>query len=260
MNLKKWSLRIALSGVLMVGILVVLVLNPRLTYAYSTKHNGIEVLHNKRVNLALFSLVDSALATVKTSELYDPALELQLCLNDGSVYPVWMELLRGPAFAWGFANKVVLRGNTHYSENYAELHGYRWNLSQLIAHEAIHCYQFRALGLLKSAPLANIPAWKWEGYPEYIARQNPDQQDLKQNIKHFLDSNQQDDTAWAIHFEDGTMAPKAYYHYRLLVQYCLEVKGMSYRELLANASTEEEIEVEMMQWYALMHSKPLSNS
>jgi hypothetical protein len=33
-----------------------------------------------------------------------------------------------------------------------------------------HCYQYKKLGLLGSNPIANIPAWKWEGYAEYASR------------------------------------------------------------------------------------------
>jgi hypothetical protein len=34
-----------------------------------------------------------------------------------------------------------------------------------------------------------------------------------------------------------------------MVEYCLEIKQMSYQQLLADASGEEVIETEMREWY-----------
>ena len=56
----------------------------------------------------------------------------------------------------------------------------------IIAHEMTHCLQFDKLGFWESKPIANIPNWKWEGYAEYISRQNADQKDLSKNIQRFI--------------------------------------------------------------------------
>ena len=109
-----------------------------------------------------------------------------ICLNDGSNYPKLMQTIRGKAFAWGFYDKVVLQGTANYNYNYVELNGYKWNLTQLLAHEMTHCLQFDKLGLWKSNPIANIPNWKWEGYAEYVSRQNADQKNVSKNIAHLL--------------------------------------------------------------------------
>ncbi len=247
MNVKKWLLRISLAGLLMGGILFILVMYPMLTYAHSTRYSGMVVLHQHQLNTSLLPHIDKAIESLKTSELYNPLLELQICVNDGAFYPELIGQLRGPAFAWGFHNKLVLMGKAYYPKNYVDLHGYRWNLTQLLAHEAIHCYQFSALGILQSAPLAHIPAWKWEGYPEYIARQLPDQKDLKHNIERLLACEK--DNSWAVYFADSTMAPKTYYNYWVLVQYCLDIKEMTYTDLLADSKPEEEVKAEMLQWY-----------
>lgn len=106
-------------------------------------------------------------------------------------------------------------------ENYLMLNDYKWNLTQLLTHEMIHCLQFDKYGIFKSKPLADIPNWKWEGYAEYIARQNVYQKDLKNNIKRLLESNQKQ---WDIMFEDSTISSREYYNYWILVQYCLDIK------------------------------------
>lgn len=232
------------------GILLIILLNPVLTYGNSTKHNGFVMLHNEPLDPSLIDRLDSATALLKASEFYNPELVLEICLNDGSNYPAIIQKLRGDAFAWGFYDKVVLQGSTHAEGNYVELNGYKWNLTELLAHEAVHCLQFDRLGFWNSNPIAKVPEWKWEGYPEYISRKTKDHRNLTSNIERLLAAQSSDENGWAVTFPDSTIAPRAYYGYCLMVQYCLDIKKMSYAELLQDSKGEEEVKEEMLQWYS----------
>jgi hypothetical protein len=247
-KIKKWLLRLTVTGLLIAGLLLVIVLNPVLVYANKTTHNNYTIFHNKPLDPDLSLRLDKAEALVQKSEFYNARLRLDICLNDGSNYPKLMKILRGPAFAWGFYNKVVLMGYADYKNNYVTLNGYKWNLTQLLAHEMIHCYQFKKRGFWKSKPVANIPNWKWEGYPEYIARQNNDQKDLQKNIDRLIATEQKNTNGW-IQFEDNTGTVIPYYKNWLLVQYCLDMKKMSYEQLLRDTTTEILVEQQMMDWY-----------
>ena len=119
-------------------------------------------------------------------------------------------------------------------------------MTQLIAHEITHCLQFDKLGLIKSNPIANIPNWKWEGYAEYVSRRNADQKDLSINIDRFIETNQKN---WEIKFVDSTITPREYYGYWMLVQYCLDIKKMSYQLLLTDTTSEQSTKQEMRRWY-----------
>lgn len=145
--------------------------------------------------------------------------------------------MTGPAFAWGFYDKLVLQGKMDCQKNIVSLNGYKWNLVQLIAHEAVHCLQYDHLGFWHSKPVASIPDWKWEGYAEYIARQDPDQQDLQKDMERL---KQTAPDQWGIVFNDGSIAPRTYYRAWLLVKYCMEVKKMSYAALLEDQREEGE--------------------
>ena len=90
-----------------------------------------------------------------------------------------------------------MQGKANYAGNYVELNGYKWNLTQLITHEMIHCLQFDKLGLRKSNPLAKIPDWKWEGYAEYIAGKKYGEKNLAKNLQLLLRT---DKAEWAITF------------------------------------------------------------
>jgi hypothetical protein len=245
-TVKKWGLRIAVTGLLIAILLIVIVANPILLYAHQTVHNKHTIYHTTPLHPLLPSQLDEATALVKRSEFYNSNLALAICLNDGTNYTRLIKHLRGQAFAWGFHNKVVLQGSLHGDSNFVALHGYKWNWVQLLAHEMIHCYQFNQLGLWKSNPIANIPDWKWEGYAEYIARQYDSQKNLRINLQRLQQLKKE---SWAIVFEDSTIAPTAYYRAWLLVQYCMDIKQMSYQQLLADSTSEKAITNEMNNWY-----------
>ena len=104
--------------------------------------------------------------------------------------------------------------------------------------------------LIKSNPIADIPNWKWEGYPEYVSRRNADQLDSTKNILRKLEQEKADADGWAIYFSDNTISPREYYNAWLLVQYCLDIKKMSYESLLADTTSEQETSRQMMLWYS----------
>lgn len=247
-TIKKWTLRLTATGLLLAGILLAIVLNPILTYANKTRQHNYTVFHNRPLNASLTLRLEQATQLAAASELYNPRLKLDICLNDGSAYPRLMEAIGGRAFARGFYNKVVLFGKADFPHNVVELNGYKWNLSQLLAHEMIHCYQFDKRGFWKSRPVADIDNWKWEGYPEYIARQNNDQKDLIKNIDKLMITEKTTHNGW-ISFADGTGTLIDYYKSRLLVQYCMEVKNRNYDQVIADTLKEDAVYRDMMRWY-----------
>ncbi len=245
-QIKKWIFRLTATGLFISGLLLIIVLNPILTYANKKTYNQYAIFHNKPLDPALTIRLDQATDLLKSSEFYKPTFQFDICLNEGSKYPKLMRTLRGQAFAWGFYNKVILQGNANYKNNYVELNGYKWNLTQLLSHEMTHCLQFEKLGLWKSNPIANIPDWKWEGYAEYVSRQNNDQKDLFKNIARLIETDRNN---WEISFADSTIAPRAYYDYWTLVQYCMDIKKMNYIQVLADTTNEQKVRAEMMSWF-----------
>ena len=246
-QIKKWVLRLTVTGLFIAGLLLIIILNPILAYANKTTNFNYTIFHNKVIDPRIMVELDQATDLLKASEFYNPKFHLDICLNDGSAYPKLIQALRGQAFAWGFYDKVVLQGTANCKDNYVELNGYRWNLTELVAHEMTHCLQFDKLGFWKSEPIANIPNWKWEGYAEFVSRQNVDQKDLSKNITRLIET---DKSNWAISFKDNTIAPRAYYESWILVQYCMNIKKMSYKQMLADTASEQAIRQEMMSWFS----------
>jgi len=246
LEIKKWTLRLAATTLLIAGLLLFIILNPILTYANKTVYNNYTVFHNETFDLSFLTKLDQATELLKASEFYNPKFHFDICLNDGSKYPTLIRVLRGQAFAWGFYDKVIMQGDANFKDNYVELHGYKWNLTQLLVHEMTHCLQYDKLGLWKSKPIANIPNWKWEGYAEYVSRKNTDQKDLTKNIERLIAT---DKINWEIKFADSTIAPKEYYDYWTLIQYCIDIKKMTYKQILADTTSEQIVRQEMMSWF-----------
>jgi hypothetical protein len=245
-ELKKWTFRLIVTGLVIAVLLLIIILNPILTYANRTTYNNVTIYHNTKIDPLLTYYIDQANDLIKKSEFYNDKLKLDICLNDGSKYPNIITAIRGQAFAWGFYDKVVLQGTMNYKDNYVELNGYKWNLTQLIAHEMIHCLQFAKLGFWKSKPIAKIDNWKWEGYAEYIARQNTIQKDVYKNLTVL---KQQNSNSWEIILDDGSITPREYFKYLTMVQYCIDIKGMTYKQLLNDSSNKLTINQQMMNWY-----------
>ncbi|MEO5991535.1 MAG: hypothetical protein ABIP68_07860, partial [Ferruginibacter sp.] len=73
-----------------------------------------------------------------------------------------------------------------------------------------------------------------------------DQKDLSKNITRFLAT---DKNNWAITFADSTIAPREYYEYWILVQYCMDIKKMTYKKILTDTTSEQTVRQEMKSWF-----------
>lgn len=247
-TIRKWTIRLSATVLVCLGMLFTIVMKPSVLYAHKTTHHNYTILHQRPLDSLWMLRIDQATVLLKNSELYDTSFSMNICLNDGSKYPALIEWLQGKAFARGFHSKIVLYGISNCAGNYTELNGRKWNLSQLLAHEAVHCLQYNKYGLWRSKPVADIPNWKWEGYPEYIARHNPDQRNLFDNIHRVIEKEQTDHKGW-IDFEDGSGTSLAYYKNWLLVCYCMEIKKMSFDQLLKDKEDYQSLWKGMMNWY-----------
>jgi len=227
-QLIKWGLRLLIAGLSFVLVLAAIVLNPTLLYSHETIFGNYTIYHDSLLDNNIKIWIEKSATHMESSEIYDSDLKIDICLNDGSSYPkvIW-KIFGSPVFGTGFYNKVVLHGEANYKGNYVRLNGYQWNLTQLLIHEQMHCMQFNYFGLLNSNPIADYPHWKWEGYPEYISRQNIDQKNLLKNITHLIETAAADKNGWGIGFADKTFTSRTYYNWWTMVHYCLEIKKMS---------------------------------
>ena len=253
---KKIALSLFTSGILAVVVVVILLLNPTLLYAHRTATPQYVIYHNQPLDPALLPRLAQARAIVQQSSWFDPALNLTICLNDGSLYPGLVEKMLGPAFAWSIYRNVVLSGKANPQANYVFLNGYKWNLVQLLAHEATHCYQLHRLGIWRMNPLLpTYPTWKTEGYAEYVARRGINYPPLRQQVQRLQQAERATPNAWGITLADSTTASREYANYLVLTAYCLDVKKMTYQQLLADTTSDQTVHRQVTNWYQQGKSK-----
>lgn len=245
---KKWALSALASGGFLVLGVAVLLLNPSVLYAHQTTTPQYTIYHNQPLDPALLLRLEQARKLAQTSEVFDATLRLEVCLNDGSRYPSLVQTVWSPAFAWGFYNKVVLNGEVQAKTNRLTFRTYAWNLTSLLAHEMTHCYQFHHLGWWHSNPLARYPAWKWEGYAEYVARHPRGLQGLQQNMARLQQAEQTAPDRWAIQLADSSSTSREYFTYFVLTEYCLAVKHLTFQQVLRDTATEQAIHRQLLAW------------
>jgi hypothetical protein len=248
-QIRTWVLRAVLLVAVLIGALVTVILNPGWFYKHDTVVGRLVVHYSEQLDTAFLSRLNGAFTLVEGSELFDPTFSMDICIGE-SAYPGVIKRIFGNAFAWGFYNKVVLNGKFDSEKN---VHESGWNLTQLLAHEMIHCYQFNRIGLWHSNPVAGHPQWNRAGYPEFVAKA-----DIIQPLMDLFEKQMQaeeDGNEFWITLPDATRTSREYHRSWLLVKYCLQQKGLSYRELLRDTTSQEVIQNEMLDWYQNNHNK-----
>lgn len=242
------SLGILLASTICFSILL---LNPELSYANKTSFGNIDVHHNTVLSDNTEQFIEDVVDILKTSSLYRPNQKLDLCLNDGSIYPE-LHPFAG-AFAYAFMNKAVFyhckpdfENNTATAQWEINNHEIRrYNLTELIAHEFVHCLQNKENFWVQF----KAGFWKMEGHAEYIGRQWKGDQKLKEKIELFIEEEQKDKTGIPIIIlEDGTLQNLLYYKYGIVCQYLMDIKGMTYQEYMADDRSLDELYQETLSW------------
>ncbi|MES1216885.1 MAG: hypothetical protein ABUT20_15320, partial [Bacteroidota bacterium] len=197
-------------------------------------------------------VIDHAIALIKHSELYDSSFHFDIFINDGSSFPGVLKKVFGDAFAWGYYNNVVLAGSNDDSLQFMQLYGRQRQLSRTIAHEMMHCLEAKRFGLFGSRPLKNIPYWKWEGYPEYIGYRSSLYDEHLILLKNLatLDSLKNETYAPVeVDTDEGkSIAGLDYFRWWLMIKYCIDVKKMSFVEIMKDEVQYDNILAEMMDW------------
>ncbi len=244
------TLLFALVGI---GGLVTLIFCPQSLFANKFEHNQFTVYYNKDYNIekeAFQVILDNAYEIVEKSELHNPDFKYKIFLAYNNIFNK-IEGLQGSgviarATAWNiiFKKDIDLKSNRMYTDRSVV------DLTQLMAHEMVHILQADKYGLLNFSPLKHPPMWKLEGYPEYVARNtylNSETYDLRKEIHRFVSA---DEDAKRETFEavEGHFMPTYYFKGRIMVEYLINIKGMTYDAILKDQRTEEEVFNEMVQW------------
>jgi hypothetical protein len=244
-----------LMATVTVSGLVTIIFFPEPLFANKLEHGQFTVYTNERTDEHIEVILNNALEFVKKSELYDPSYRWDVFFSYNSVYNQIDDKIlgHGPS-ARAVDNNIVVKVGVDQGRNLFFPTFYRaceGNLTYLIAHEMMHCLQEHKYGKVKFNPFSPPEMWKLEGYPEYIARHER-RQDVNYNlvaeIERYMKLESELTDIWIAVEETGCKVPKYYYKSRLMTEYLIDIKHLSYDEILGDTTSEDEIYAEMLHW------------
>ena len=216
----------AVLGLAAVGYLALLAF-PGAIFARTAIYGRFEVHSREELDPAIEQVLAKAESKLLTSPLYDETVQRRLYLTESHAL---YNFLSHKAYN-SFANSVPLIDNVFINRTDvpADLvfikrdYSNSRSLSGVIAHETTHLFIRKRYGTL-SASL--MPAWKNEGYCEYVAGDSTIP--LDEGIRRWRE-NPSDDTTYR------------YVKYHLMVKHLLEKENMTVGDLFTKPLDEKEI-------------------
>jgi hypothetical protein len=245
--------RTLLTVLIIISAFVTIILFPQLLFANKMKYKKFKVCSNNKISYDIKIVLDNAMNLIQKSELYDSSYEYNIILCHNSFYNKIDDKLLGigPAARVRLHNVIVKvridpKRNLAFPTFPKEC---EVNLTYALAHEMIHCLQAKKYGIIKFNPFTHPEFWKLEGYPEYISRKpgllNKDYS-LTSEIERYVNlENKATDIAPE---EGGCEFPNYYYKGRLMVEYLMDIKHLSYDQILKDSLSERTIFKEMVNW------------
>ena len=235
--------------------IVIILLFPQRLFANKIKHKEFTIYSNDKIDGNIKIALDNAKALVLRSELYNSGYTYNIILCHNTIYNKIDDrfLGFGPAARQRLRN-VIIKVRIDPKNNLAFAtfpKPCEVDLTYLLAHEMIHCLQAKKYGLLKFNPFTHPPFWKLEGYPEYISKRPErlkEDYSLPHEIKHYVDLKNKAKDAWIVAQEGGCEAPDYYYKGRLMMEYLIDVKHLTYDQILKDSVSENTIFNEMIKW------------
>ncbi|HMQ48424.1 MAG TPA: hypothetical protein PKA00_13505 [Saprospiraceae bacterium] len=233
--------------------LVALIFYPQAMFANKFEYKQFEVYYDKDYDMdkaAFQTLLDDAYQIVEQCELHNPDFKYQVFLAHNNLFNKIEGLQGGDVLARATAWNIIVKKEIDLKSNRMYTDRSVIDLTVLMVHEMVHILQADRYGLLNFSPLKHPPMWKLEGYPEYVARSsylNSASYDLRQEIQRFVSA---DEASKYETFEAvaGHFMPTYYFKGRIMVEYLMNIKGMTYDDILKDPRTEEAVFNEMLEW------------
>jgi hypothetical protein len=235
--------------------IITIVLFPQHLFAYKMEYDHFTVYTSEKIEDDIKIVLDNAMNLVRKSEMNDSNYKYNVILSYHSLYnEIDGKLLGVGPTARTTLNNVIIKVRIDPKNNTAfpTFHkACEVNLTELLAHEMIHCLQANKYGIIKFNPYKHPEFWKLEGYPEYISRQkqllNKDYR-LTNDIERYIDLERNASDIWIKEEENGCEVPDYYYKGRLMITYLMNVRHFSYDKILNDTASENAVFLEMLKW------------
>lgn len=252
----KRLLKIALLTFLAATLTIVYItLFPQQLFASKLNYKEFTVYSNNKIDNNIKDILDNAMSLVQKSELYDSRYKYNIILCYNSFYNKIEDQIfgNGPA-AKTALNDVKIKVRIDPKNNLAFITFHKAceaNLTELIAHEMTHCLQYEKYGILKFNPFKHPEVWKIEGYPEYISKQTELSRkgySLINDIDRYVTLESKAIDFWILSSAGGCEVPNYYYKGRLMMEYLIDIKHLSYDQILKDTVSEKTVYQQMIKW------------
>ncbi|MEM8523415.1 MAG: collagenase [Bacteroidota bacterium] len=250
---KKAIVGISFFFLLLVVGFFTLLLNPQSLFAHQSSYKNYHIYSGEEPNLKpLEGILDQAEERLKTSELYDESYKYDIFFSHNHFYNRLDNLVFGSwAAARAIDNNLIVKIETDFDQGVAYTEDDQLDLVYLFTHEMMHCLQANAYGKRKFNPFFPPPLWKLEGYPEYVARTNFKELNLRMAIALILDMKVE--MPFEVVKVENEPTPYFYYKSYLMTRYLIEIKSKTYDDILRDERTEEEVWEEVVDWAVQTH-------
>lgn len=255
MKLKRILSFFGITAIIILGGIITLILFPQPLFSHSFEYKNFKVYSNYTLNQEAFvKTIDEAVEIVNKSEINNSNYNFDIFLANRTLYNKFDDLIFGQwSVARAIDNNVIIKREVNELEEVVSNDKNQFDLVYVLVHEMIHCLQSEKYGMWSFNPVNPPPLWKLEGYPEYIGRRElleSTNYNLKIGIKDFLiRTASNDNNSQIIQISENESTPFIYYKGRLMVEYLMDVKNMSYGEILTDSIKEENVYSEMIDWY-----------
>lgn len=246
--------RTLLTLLIVISAFATIILFPQLLFANKLKYKKFKVCSNDKINYDIKIVLDNAINLVQKSELYDSSYKYNIILCHNSFYNKIDDILGIGLVARARLNNLIIKVRIDPKSNLA-FPTFRKecevNLTYLLAHEMIHCLQAKKYGIMKFNPFRHPELWKLEGYPEYISRKaelSSKDYSLASEIERYVNLENKATDIWILAEEGGCEVPNFYYKGRLMMEYLMDIKHLSYDQILKDSVSESTIFKEMIKW------------
>ena len=245
----------SLTIIITVSGLATIILFPQPLFANKIEHKEFTVYSNEEINNDIILLLDNAMKLVKESELNDPSYKYDIFLSYNSLFnKIDDKLLGFGPSARATDNNIIVKVRVASKNDlfFPTFHkSCEGSFTYLLAHEMIHCLQTNKYGMMKFNPFKHPAMWKLEGYPEYISRQTKlkdKDYSLTSEIDRYIELERKATDIWVLIEEGRCEAPKYYYKGRLLIEYLMDIKHLSYDQILNDTVSADFIYADMISW------------
>jgi len=237
------------------GVQVGLLAFPQVLLSKTAEAGSVVVYYRGDPDPAVQQLVDATDHRLQIGGFGNPeSPERLFFFRDPGLYSLFTRLARLPSTPQGFG--ISFLGTTYVSgpqvealrtEAMGERTGHipkysvwEGSIPHTMAHEIAHLYMVDSIG---RSTWVSLPRWKQEGFPEYVANigliRGDSGASLLRRVETFLDEGQwSSPRSWdRIHYEAG-----------LLMEFLLDVRGLTLGTIVADSITRENTYTAMMEW------------